>query len=69
MDIVTQFYHAKTITRRRKNKILALRGKNEGWIYDQHIVKEVAHHFFSNLFVEDDVISSLIFLRRKMVTC
>lgn len=59
-DRNTRLYHAKTITQRGKNKILALRGDAEDWIYGQNILKSMAHSFYSNLFNEEDADRSVL---------
>lgn len=46
-DRNTRYYHAKTITRRRKNKVLKLRDSEGNWKHDQ-----VAIYFYENSFIE-----------------
>ncbi|KAJ8768812.1 hypothetical protein K2173_023716 [Erythroxylum novogranatense] len=46
----TKYYHGRTMTRRRRNKISALRLQDNSWCYDDAMLKQEAIDFFSNLY-------------------
>jgi hypothetical protein len=52
-DRNTRYYHLKTITRRRHNKILMLRDDNGEWVDDVTVLKHMANNFYKNLFSID----------------
>lgn len=53
-DRNTRFYHMKIVTRRRKNKILAIRNSEGAWVEDQLKMKNMATNFYEELFWEDN---------------
>lgn len=54
-DRNTRYYHAKTILRRRKNKILELRSSGGDWVTDQQQLKGMTIDFYKLLFLEDNL--------------
>ncbi|PNX94494.1 ribonuclease H, partial [Trifolium pratense] len=53
-DRNTRYYHLKTITRRRQNKILMLRDSNGEWIEDADALKQMANDFYKALFSNNE---------------
>ncbi|KAJ8750222.1 hypothetical protein K2173_014137 [Erythroxylum novogranatense] len=49
-DRNTKYYHSRTMARRRRNKISALRLQDNSWCYDDAMLKQEAIDFFSNLY-------------------
>lgn len=49
-DRNTKFFHASTIIRRKKNKIIALKDNDDCWVTDPGELKQLARDFYSNLF-------------------
>lgn len=47
------YFHAKTIARRKKNRIEMLQNGNGEWIDDQEALKMLACDFFINLYHDD----------------
>ena len=43
----------KTITRRRHNKIDAIKAEDGRWLYDMDAIKQQATNFFSNLYTSE----------------
>jgi hypothetical protein len=52
-DRNTRYYHLKTITRRRQNRILMLRNENGVWVDDEEVLKHMANEFYRVLFSND----------------
>jgi hypothetical protein len=52
-DRNTKYYHLKTITRRRCNKILMLRDSQGEWVEDDTVLKQMANDFYKGLFSTD----------------
>lgn len=52
-DRNTTFFHLSTIVRRWKNKIVAIRGPNDDWIFDKDLVKAHFVDYFTKLFTEE----------------
>lgn len=48
-DRNTRFFHTTTLIRRRKNPIFSLKVDGQ-WCYDQDTLKQVAVHYFQQLF-------------------
>lgn len=61
-DRNTRYYHTKAVTRRLKNKILALRNSLGDWGEDQFCLKQIACDFYRGLFREE------VPVRCKLVT-
>ncbi|KAL4391859.1 hypothetical protein AHAS_Ahas03G0287200 [Arachis hypogaea] len=51
-DRNTHYYHTKTATRRRKNRIVKLRKDNGAWCEDPEEIKMLAMEFYRNLYIE-----------------
>jgi hypothetical protein len=49
-DRNTRYYHVKTITRRRRNKILMLRNEQNEWIDDEARLQEMVNSYYQKLF-------------------
>ncbi|KAH9727251.1 hypothetical protein KPL70_008594 [Citrus sinensis] len=52
-DRNTSFFHQKTITRRARNRINAIKDDRDTWLYDTHDIKSHAVSFFSTLYESD----------------
>lgn len=52
-DRNTAFYHAKTITRRRRNRVSTLKNENGEWIEGDREVGQLVHRMLSSLFTEE----------------
>lgn len=57
-DRNTRFYHVSTITRRRRNKIEALKTQGHDWCQDQSILKAHVRQYFVDLFGDSQQRSS-----------
>jgi hypothetical protein len=53
-DRNTQYYHVKTITRRRKNKIMMLKNHQNEWVENEEDLKEMVNNYYKNLFARPD---------------
>lgn len=53
-DRNTSYYHLKTVSRRRRNRILVLRDDNGKWIEEEENVKDMVNMFYKNLFAGSD---------------
>lgn len=53
-DQDTRYYHLKTISRRRRNKISMLRDGNGNWLEDEQQIRSLVNEFYINLFSDDD---------------
>jgi hypothetical protein len=53
-DRNTRYSCLKTITRRRKNKILVLREENGKWVEDENQVRLMVNTFYINLFTIEE---------------
>ena len=49
-DRNTSFFHQKTIARRRRNRIEAIRDSSGNWLYDEDDIRRHAIWYFSDLF-------------------
>ncbi|KAA3482036.1 RNA-directed DNA polymerase (Reverse transcriptase) [Gossypium australe] len=56
-DRNTNFFHSRTIKRRKSNRIMSLRIENGDWCSDQSILKNKAVEFFGKLYDEDQTSS------------
>lgn len=45
-----KYYHLKTVSRRRGNKILMLKDNSGSWIADREQLKELVNDYYKNLF-------------------
>ncbi|KAF7831333.1 ribonuclease H [Senna tora] len=54
-DKNTRLYHTKTIIRRRRNKVKALKDDEGDWVEDPDKIKEMAISFFTKLFHDENV--------------
>jgi hypothetical protein len=52
-DRNTRYYHLKTITRRRQNRIVMLRNLEGDWVEDEETLKQMANDFYQNLFTNN----------------
>ena len=52
-DKNTSYYHTKTIIRRRKNHVAALRNGEGDWVYDTATLSTMAASYFRELFTSD----------------
>lgn len=52
-DRNTRFYHVKTLSRRRNNRITALRDSSGVWRDEENIVRNMVNEFYKDLFTED----------------
>lgn len=52
-DRNTKFFHATTLQRRQRNRIRVLKDDDNMWVRDEHRLKELTQHFFSNLYKSD----------------
>lgn len=52
-DSNTRFFHQSTITRRRKNRIMALLDRDDQWIYDDSALQNHVIQFFSDLYTSN----------------
>lgn len=53
-DRNTTFFQQKTLTRRRNNKIVAIKDKNEQWLNEVEAIKRHTVQFFSKLYAEEN---------------
>ncbi|XP_028089100.1 uncharacterized protein LOC114289558 [Camellia sinensis] len=60
-DKNTKFFHQSTLTRRRRNKILAIRDSNNNWIFDEPSIKTSFISHYSSLFSTDTTSTTLTF--------
>lgn len=51
-DRNTSSFHRKTISRRRHNRIEAIKNSEGNWLYDADATKMHAVHYFSNFFLK-----------------
>ncbi|KAK7244397.1 hypothetical protein RIF29_39218 [Crotalaria pallida] len=51
-DRNTRYYHSRTVTRRRKNKLHALMDSTGNWCYEPDRIKQMIQDFFINLYNE-----------------
>ncbi|MCI07731.1 RNA-directed DNA polymerase (Reverse transcriptase), partial [Trifolium medium] len=49
-DRNTQYYHLKTVSRRRKNNVMMLRSEDGQWIEDTDQLHDLVSNFYQNLF-------------------
>lgn len=49
-DKNTRFFHQTTLTRRRKNKVIAFQAENEGWKYEDDAIRAPIMQFYSSLY-------------------
>lgn len=67
-DKNTKYFHASTIVKRRKNRIVALKDNQGRWVFDPVILKAMAVEFFTNLYKSEpltlDPAASMCFPRR-----
>ncbi|KAF7823297.1 ribonuclease H [Senna tora] len=52
-DRNTRYYHTKTISHRRRNKILMLKDNSGNWTEDLEEIKKITVNFYKELFKED----------------
>ena len=52
-DRNTSYFHTKTIIRRQRNKIKALKNEQHVWVWEENNLKEMARDFFQRLFMND----------------
>ena len=52
-DRNTRYFHGRVIGRKRRNRILALKGADTAWIEGPGILKAMRADFFSKLYEED----------------
>jgi hypothetical protein len=53
-DRNTRYYHLKTLTRRRRNKILMLRNEEGQWVEDEQTLKGMVTDFYKTLLTGND---------------
>lgn len=61
-DRNTKFFHASTIIRRKKNKIVMLKDNNGEWVSDQDTLKTMAMNFYAALFSQEPPIGEVMSL-------
>lgn len=66
-DRNTKFFHQKTITRRARNQIKAIKDSCRVWLYDPQEIKREAVEFFSDLYAPDQVLHHLYPLRDRFL--
>uniref|UniRef100_A0A803Q9F4 Reverse transcriptase domain-containing protein n=1 Tax=Cannabis sativa TaxID=3483 RepID=A0A803Q9F4_CANSA len=49
-DHNSKFFHASTIIRRRRNKIVTIKDNNNNWVRNEKRIGQIFNEFFSNLF-------------------
>lgn len=52
-DRNTRYYHTKTLTRRRKNRIQMLKNSNGEWLEEEDEIVSLFQNFYKNLFQEE----------------
>ncbi|XP_061343636.1 uncharacterized protein LOC133289659 [Gastrolobium bilobum] len=52
-DRNSRFFHATTVARNRRNKIMSLKDEQDEWIQDPEALKEMVIGFFKNLYKEE----------------
>ncbi|KAK7245083.1 hypothetical protein RIF29_39916 [Crotalaria pallida] len=72
-DRNTKYYHSRTISRRRKNRILSLQDDSGEWSFDDIANKNRVKTFFINLYTDDfasrpDLICRLSYPRATLIT-
>ena len=55
----TAYFHQKTLTRRRHNRIDAVKVEDGRWLYDIEDIKKQATIFFSNLYTSEQGVYEL----------
>jgi hypothetical protein len=53
-DRNTRYYHVKTITRRRRNKILMLKNEQNDWVENEEDLKHMVNDYYKSLFTRPD---------------
>lgn len=53
-DRNTNFFHQKTLSRRRRNRITTIMDDSDYWLYNTEAIKQHAICFFSSLYTNDD---------------
>lgn len=48
-----KFFHASTVNRRRRNRVLRLKVVGDDWCEDQEVLKEKARDFFAHLYYQE----------------
>lgn len=49
-NLNTQFYHATTVVRRNRNKILGLKNNDEEWIQDKRQIETLIQEYYKSLY-------------------
>ncbi|XP_061370937.1 uncharacterized protein LOC133313564 [Gastrolobium bilobum] len=57
-DRNSKFFHASTVSRNRRNKLLALKKDDGIWVEDPEILKLMAIDYFKSLYVEENQITN-----------
>jgi hypothetical protein len=52
-DRNTSYFHTKTIIRRQRNKIKALKNELQVWVWEENKLKDTAREFYQKLFWQD----------------
>jgi hypothetical protein len=52
-DRNTSYFHTKTIIRRQRNKIKALKNELQVWVWEENKLKDMAREFYQKLFWQD----------------
>jgi hypothetical protein len=53
-DRNTRYYHVKTITRRRRNRILMLKNEQNDWFENEEDLKHMVSDYYKSLFTRPD---------------
>jgi hypothetical protein len=53
-DRNTRYYHVKTITRRRRNRILMLKNEQNDWFENEEDLKHMVSDYYKSLFTWPD---------------
>jgi hypothetical protein len=57
-DANTKFFHQSSITRRRRNHIMALKNASDDWVYDDSDLQDLVTNFFKELYTSNGIPSS-----------
>ncbi|CAL1406493.1 unnamed protein product [Linum trigynum] len=57
-DLNTKYFHARTIRRRKRNHIVALKNSQGEWVEDQSTLSQMARQYYIVLFTDEDLQTS-----------